>query len=261
MKTKVALLSAITVGMLSVSATTTFAQATATKTLPSAKEVLENYVKAIGGKEAYESLKSISIKGSFEIPAQGIKAKITTMIGAGGKNLTAVEIPGIGTEKEGGDGTTYWSESTFTGARILKGKELLQKQMAADLQAELHTDKYFKSMKVTGVEDVKGEPAYRLERISKEGSKHVDFYSVKSGLAVKAETEAESPLGVMKIQSFPTDYRKVGKVLMPFKVEQVLPTAKMVVTMEEIKPNATMDAAKFELPETIKKMKARAAKK
>lgn len=262
MKIKVALLSAVTVCMLSASTSTVFAQATATetKTLPSAKEVLANYVKAIGGKEAYESMKTVSVKGTFEMKAQGISAKISTVIGPGGKNMTTVEIPNVGTEKEGSDGKTYWSVSAFTGSRILKGKELLQKQMAADLQAELHADKYFKSMKVTGIEDVNGDPAYRLERVSKEDSKHVDFYSVKTGLNIKSESEAESPLGVIKVASYPSDYRKVGKILMPFKVEQVMPTAKILVTMKEVTPNKKLDDSMFELPETIAKMKAKAAK-
>ena len=233
---------------------TTMAQDTAT--LPDAREVIAKFVEATGGEANYRKLKSIHAKGKMSVPAQNIEGTVDVIFAAGGKSRQIVEIAGLGVQKIGGDGETYWSESNFTGVRILEGDERGQQARDADLHADLHPEKYFKSMKVTGTEKVGDEECYRVERVHKSGSEQVDFYSIESGLHLKSIMSVATPLGKIKIETMPSDYRKVGDVLMAFKSEQKLPgNMTQVIAMESIKANEDLPPETFDLPEKIKQLK------
>lgn len=246
--------------ILAVSNSSVFAQATAT--LPSAKEVMAKYVEATGGADALKSIKSRLVKGKMMIKEAGIGGEITTMTVRGGKGYTEVQITGIGTEKQGSDGTTYWSQSQFTGTRILEGAERDQYVRENDFESDLHPEKYYTDMKVTGVEKVGDDDCHRLEKTKKNGDKQIDFYSVKSGLLLKSVSTIASPVGKMEIETSVSDYRKVGDLMVSFKSEQKLPNnMTQMITIESVDLNKEIEDSKFELPEEIKKMKAKAATK
>lgn len=245
---------------LAVSCNTVFAQATAT--LPDAKEVLANYVKAIGGAEALKSIKTRVIKGKMMIKEAGIGGDIQTYASKDGKSYTQVEIQGIGTEKQGSKGDTFWSVSQLTGTRILEGAEREQYMKENDFESDLHPEKYYTDFKVTGTEKVGDEECYRMEKTKKDGSKQIDFYSVKTGLAVKSVIPVTTAMGKMTITSMVSDYRKVGDIMVSHKSEQSLPNnMTQVMTLDSVKINVDIDESKFELPEQIKKLKAKAKAK
>ena len=120
-------------------------------------------------------------------------------------------------------------------------------------------------MKVTGVEQVDGEDHYRLEKINKStGDKHVDFYSVKTGLSSKSITPIMTAMGKLKIESMASDYRKVGKsdLITSHKSVQKLPgNIVQEVLIEKIELNPKIDESVFKLPEVIVKLKKTAAEK
>lgn len=243
---------------VAISSSTVFAQATAT--LPEAKDVIARYVKASGGAEAFKNIKSRVVKGKMMIKEAGIGGNILTMSKKGGDSYTEVEIQGVGTEKQGSKDGTYWSQSQFTGSRILAGTEREQLVKENDFESDLHPEKYYSAMKVTGIEKVGDEDCHVVEKTKKDGDKQTDYYSVKTGLAVKSVNPVTTPLGKMEIVTLVSDYRKVGDLLVSFKSEQALPNnMTQVITIESVEVNVDVDESKFELPEDIKKMKAKAA--
>src|SRR5262245_10306167 len=61
--------------------------------LPTLDEVLDKYVKAIGGKEAIEKVTSRSMKGSFDIEAMGVSAPVEMFAKAPNKNAVKIDLP------------------------------------------------------------------------------------------------------------------------------------------------------------------------
>jgi len=231
--------------------------------LPTAKEVIAKFVEATGGAKAYKALEGRRITGKMEIEKAGISGKLTTTSATGGKSYTEVNIEGMGKEEVGGDGDIYWSKSAFTGTRIIEGNELSRHIIENDLQGVLHQDKYYKDMKVTGIEKVNDEDHYRLEKVNKlTGDKQIDFYSVKTGLSSKSVIPMTTPLGKLKIEIMISDYRKVGDLTMSHTTVNKLP-GNMIqkMSIEKVELNPKIDAAVFELPEEIVKLKKRAAEK
>ena len=72
--------------------------------LPSGKDVVAKHLAAIGGEAAFKAVKSIRAKGTFELPAQGVKGELEIMAARPNKMLNKVEIPGVGHAESGYDG-------------------------------------------------------------------------------------------------------------------------------------------------------------
>ena len=89
--------------------------------LPPAEQVLEDFVKATGGRKAYEKTHNTQVEGTFEMPAMGIKGKLTSWTAAPNKSYTLIEGEGLGKMEEGCDGTVAWSTSLMTGPQIAEG--------------------------------------------------------------------------------------------------------------------------------------------
>lgn len=241
---------------LAVAATSSAAFAQATATLPSAQEVLAKYVEVTGGEAMLKNLKSRTVKGKMMIKEAGIGGTIVSMAAAGGKSYTEVNIDGIGKELQGSDGETYWAVSNFTGTRILEGAEKDQVVKENDFLSDLHPEKYYESMKVTGTEKVGDDECYKVEKKKKDGDVQTDFYSVKTGLLLKSMMPVTTPVGKLEIVTMVSDYRDVDGMKISFKSEQKLPNnMTQSITLESVEINKQISADKFALPETIQKMK------
>jgi hypothetical protein len=104
-------------------ASKTDAKATA---LPTVDNILDNYVKALGGKEALEKITSRSVKGTFDIEAMSISAPIEMYAKAPNKTAMKIDVPNLGVVNRVFDGATGWDSSPMTGLRELSGLELAQ---------------------------------------------------------------------------------------------------------------------------------------
>src|SRR5678816_2707050 len=72
--------------------------------MPTVDQVLENYVKAIGGKDAFMKVTSRVEKGTLEIAAMGVNAPIEMYSKAPNKSLFFLDVPSFGVIQEGFDG-------------------------------------------------------------------------------------------------------------------------------------------------------------
>ena len=89
--------------------------APAAETLPDAREIVNKHIKAVGGREAILSHKSMKAVGTLSVPASGISGPIE-MIQAAEPNRMVLKttVPGIGDILEGFDGSHAWSVNPMT---------------------------------------------------------------------------------------------------------------------------------------------------
>jgi hypothetical protein len=107
--------------------------------LPTVDSILENYIKAVGGKEAIEKIKSRSMKGSFNLEAFGVAdAPIEMFSKAPNKTAMKIDIPGFGVINQVFNGSTGWASDPMSGLRELSGRELSQTKREADFYVELN---------------------------------------------------------------------------------------------------------------------------
>jgi len=226
-------------------------QAQATAKLPKAETVLDQYVEATGGKAAYEKVKNRVATGTLDISGANIKGKLTITQAEPGKLLNETDLGQAGKSTQGTDGEVVWETSTFTGERILEGEEKATFLKQATFNSEIHWKDRYEKVECTGVEDVEGKPAYKLTLTPKEGKPVVEYYDVDSHLMVKQTVTSKTPMGEIKVDVYPGQYKKVDGILIPFQAKQKVLGQEIVMTIEEIKHNVDLPKDTFAPPKAV----------
>lgn len=224
----------------------------AQETLPAAATVLDRYIEATGGKVAWEALRTEVRKGTYELPAAGVKMSMAVWRALPNHSYILMEAPGLGRIEEGSDGATVWSRSTTQGARIKQGAERETSLLAATLNSDLRWREFYPQAATSGIEDVDGQPCYRVELGTAGVARQVRFYSRETGLLVKNTLTVVGATGEVTTETFPGDYRKVNGVLVPFKTRTKVLGQETVLTVESLEFNQEIDPARFALPDDVR---------
>lgn len=237
------------------------AQATATKPatttsqeLPKAEALFDKYSEAVGGREAFAKIKSVSSVGTMSIPQAGIEGDVE-MFQADGKLLIVAEFAGVGKQTVGFDGTVGWQDADLTGPKLLEGAMLEEIKFQAKVDGMQNAAKYYDSITTVKETTFAGQAAYEVVAKKKGTPDKSIFFAKDSGLIIGTQGESETDFGKMEVTSTTADYKQVGDVKISHGGEQKFPNGiTMKMTMTEIKLNPTIPADKFELPAAIKKL-------
>lgn len=220
--------------------------------LPKAEAIIEKYLEVTGGKALYEKHHSEVSTGSMEFVGKGIKGTLTSYRAAPNKSYMVIEIAGIGKIEEGSDGQVAWSRSAMQGPRLKEGEEKAVAMRSSVFNAELHWRDHYKKAEATGVEDVDGQPCYKVVMTPNEGSPVTRFYHKKSSLIVKMVMTLKNPMGEFPVETLIGDYRKEGDILMPHKMQQKAAGQEIAITLDSVKHNVEIPKDRFDLPDDVK---------
>ncbi|MCG3160708.1 MAG: hypothetical protein JMDDDDMK_01777 [Acidobacteria bacterium] len=216
--------------------------------LPTVDEVLDKFVKALGGREAVEKITSRSVKGSFEIEAMNMTGTLEMAAKAPNKSATKVDIPGFGVVNNVFDGAKAWATDPMQGLRELSGGELAAMKRRSDFYAEINYKKIYPKMEMKGKEKVGSYETYVIEATPAEGGPEKLYFDVNTGLLVRQDMEVEGPQGKMATESYMDDYKVVDGVKVAHTMKQVNPMFAMTMKFTEVKTNVPIDDAKFNKP-------------
>jgi hypothetical protein len=219
--------------------------------LPSAKEVMEKYIKVTGGREAHLKIRTAVTEGTLEIAGQAIKGKMH-MWQEGHKSLVEVEIPGFGKIVEATDGKHAWTVNLITGNRLKEGKELDEALFDAEMHGDVNWEKRYKKVEVIGIENVDGKPAYKVIATPEKTQPRTMYFDKESGLLVKAETKSITQMGEIDAEMHVSDYREVSGVKQPFKSVLKVGPQEIIITLEKVEANVEIPKDRFEMPKEIK---------
>lgn len=218
--------------------------------LPAAEEILKKYRAAIGGEEAIKKHTTRTLKGTFEIPAQGMKGDLSIIAAAPDMIKVVVTLPGLGELQRGYDGKLGWSIDPAIGPRLLEGNELAEFKHSADFYDDLHDPKKFKSITVVGRAAFEGQECYELRLVKDSGFQYTEFYSVATGLIVGGKLNASSQMGSVPVTSVVADYKNFGGVLVPTVTRQRMMGLEQLTTVHSVSFDPIEPKA-FELPAAI----------
>jgi zinc protease len=216
--------------------------------MPTVDQILENYIKAIGGKDASMKVTSRVEKGSLEIAAMGVNAPIEIYAKAPNKTLFSLDVPSFGVIQEGFDGTAAWALEPQGGLRDKTGTELAESKLDGQFHKNLRLKELYPKLEVVGVESVGGRDAYIVVGTPAGGSPEKMFFDKENGLLVRHDVERDSPQGRSPAQQFLTDYKEVDGVKVPHTVRMVGAMGEMTIKITEVKQNVPIDDAKFNKP-------------
>jgi len=216
--------------------------------MPGADEILDRYIKAVGGREALEKYNSRVLKGTMDIDAMNMSGTIEVYSKAPNKNASIVSLPGVGDFKQIFDGEKAWSANPMEGLRELSGAELAAFKRRSDFYSELNMKKNFTKFEVKGKDKVGAEDVYLVEATAPEGGIEKFYFSVDSGLLLRHDFEADSPQGKVPTESYVEEYKDMGGIKIPAVTRQVNPMFAVKIKLSEVNNNATIEETKFAKP-------------
>ena len=220
--------------------------------LPTAEALMEQYVEAIGGKENMELIQTQISKGNFEIPAMGIKASLLIYNAAPGNMLTIAESDAIGKIESGCVDGIVWENSTMMGGRIKEGAEKADAIREAAFDKLTNWKKYYESAVTVGKNSVNGSLCYQLLLKPKEGTPETYYLNANTHLLDRIDTDANTPMGTVHVQSFISRYSDVSNVKMPSEIRVEVMGQERIIKLDSVLCNVKIDPAIFEIPDEIK---------
>jgi len=219
----------------------------AAETLPSASQIVDKYVEAIGGKAAWEKLTSRVSKGTFEIEQMPGEATEEIDAKAPDKQLTITDAPSF-LVKRGYNGTAGWEDMPQTGLHDLTGGQLTAMKRYSDFYYPVKLDELYPKMAVKSKESVNGHSAYVVEAIPPEGGPEQFYFDADSGLLLRHVLEIDGPDGKVSFDSNFDDYRAVDGIKLPFLLHQSMGEFAWTIKLTDVKHNVPLDDSKFDKP-------------
>jgi hypothetical protein len=222
---------------------------------PTAEQVLDRYVSVTGGKEAYARVKSVSMLGQMEIKGQNIRGEMKMFRQDGGKYYTVVDLPGIGKQEDGSNGTVVW-DKTVLGPRIKTGAEKFLASCGSSALSEygrgaLDKDSCYSKVEMVGEEIVNGKTFYKLRMTPKEGKPEEQFYDKATGLLSRTKMIMPSPMGEVPITAIVEEYKTVDGITTPARLTNEMGAVAMTMTFTSIRFNEKVPDVLFSLPPEI----------
>lgn len=221
--------------------------------LPPAREVIANYVKAVGGEQAVVKHSSHHSRAIYELPSMGLKGDMDIYAAKPNRVFVKVTLPGLGEILSGYDGKTGWSINPATGPMIMEGRQLEQTRDDYDFYAVLHSPANFKTLETVERIEFEGQPCYKVRALRKSGQEDFEYFDAKTGLQTGSVLERESPTGTIRMTNVISDYKKFADLQLPTRLVQRMLGMEQVITLSAVEFDNVKDSV-FELPVAIKNL-------
>lgn len=213
------------------------------QTTPTAEEVMDKYVAAIGGKEALMAVTDLSTNMSSETERGAIiimrKQKLPN------KFSMVINANGMEVMKQTGDGQKVLMGG-MQGSQTIDGPAAQQMSLMNTLFPELHYAENGVKTTLVGPEKVDAKDTWKLSHTTADGSvTWTDNFDATTGLKVQSVTTNKSPRGEMTTTSVFSDYKATGGIKFPMTINQQSPRGPMVMTVDNVKINKGLKDSDF----------------
>jgi hypothetical protein len=219
------------------------------KKLPSADKIIENYLKAIGGKKPAAALRDATYEWIVQLNDQPIGTARTQRKAPASERWELTF--GNGQIVSGTNTRSAWEVGLDNHLRTLTGLE----SAAAKLRASLDSSRLVNFKKsnvlarVVSLGDLASEPAYIVEFSTRSGARFHYYFSVKSGLITKITGD------VKKTRVVFDDYRPERGILEPHRLRMsVEGSGELTLVLHSVKYDTGVEDRVFDPPAASDKL-------
>jgi hypothetical protein len=218
---------------------------------PSADQILDKYVQALGGAQRLARLSSLAARGMYkgfddvdtspvEIFAKAPRQRTTIVHTLNGNSITTF------------DGQAGWIAAPEAEKPVpllaLTGQELDGVKLEAELFFPAQIKQALAKWRVGAPITLGDREAIPVQGTTAGGATATLCFDSESGLLVRLVRFAESPVGRIVTQIDYADYRDVSGVKMPFRWTVSWLDGRSVFELSDVQTNVAIDAAKFARP-------------
>jgi photosynthetic reaction center cytochrome c subunit len=217
---------------------------------PSADQILDRYIQAIGGAERLSKLTSFAAKGTYQ-GYQDEKYPVDVFAKAPNQLSTVIHTS-AGDSTTTYNGSAGWIAGPATERPVtlleLTGGDLAGAKLDAALWFPAQIKPALTQWRAASSATIDGRDMQMIQGTG-DGRYPVNLYfDGKSGLLARVVRYTESPVGLNPTQIDYADYREVAGVRMPYRLTVTWLDGKSTTEFSEIQPNVPIDAARFARP-------------
>jgi hypothetical protein len=222
-----------------------------------AEEIIDKSIAAMGGRAAMEKIKSRSVSGSLTLgtPAGEISGTIETLNAVPNKSRTLIKADltslGAGPMQidQRFDGTTGYVLDSLQGDRPITGNQLDNMKNGAFPHPFLSYKAQGTTVTLAGKEKAGDRDAYVLVFVPTAGSPVRTYIDAETYLPVMTRVKTTLPqVGELEQTSHTTDYRDVGGVKVPYKIEVSSAVQSFTILVSKVENNVPVDDKIFVKP-------------
>ncbi|HMF57422.1 MAG TPA: c-type cytochrome [Pyrinomonadaceae bacterium] len=215
--------------------------------LPTAEQILEKYVTAVGGRAAIAKIQTTVMKGSTEM-APGRTGAVEITLKSSNSMLMTTTGPQGAVFARAITPSGGWMRNP-RGARALHGADLDDLRLETLAFSALKISEPFPRMTVVGRDRVGDHDAYVLEYNPSSDTRQLLYFDSETGFLLRQLFITKTMLAPIPEQLDYSDYRNVDGVMLPFLLRFSSVDESSAITLTEIKHNVPVDDSIFRMPE------------
>jgi predicted Zn-dependent peptidase len=181
-----------------------------------ASAIIENYIKAIGGKEVLSNVKDVTIEMSASI--QGMQLSMKNIQKDNIKLISSVTMNSMTLSEQIFDGTKGKITAMGQPEKIVEGDEANELREEASIFPELFYTEKGTTLELAENELVNGVDCYKVLIKDAKGKIKSDYFAVDSGLKMRTSMVEKSGEQEVTIIRDYGDYKPVSNILFPHKL-------------------------------------------
>ena len=221
---------------------------------PSADQLIDKYIDAVGGAKRLTGLTSFSATGTSKgFGGLGGAGEVQIFAKAPAQRTTVVKFPSDparGEEIRTYDGSAGWMviPHAVVHEYALGGSELDGARLDAQLSFPGQIREALTNLHVGPPTSIEGRPVHMVQGTGPRGLIAKLYFDSESGLLARVVRYGGSPIGRVPTQIDYADYRDVNGIKMPFRWTFSWLTGRTVFQLKQLQPNAPIDQAAFQRP-------------
>jgi outer membrane lipoprotein-sorting protein len=222
---------------------------------PTAEQIVDRYVQALGGAAAIQKITSRTSKGTVEIVGVGATGTIEYYEKAPNKQMHLLTVPDVFTSYGGFNGSMGWSfDQEKNKPTELKGKDLESLKADSEFYKSIRIKDQSSRITFKGEEKIQfrdgPRQTYVVEAKPETGNSRKMYFDTETGLLIRQDTQDSTSEGKVPVREFYLDYKNVDGVMVPFTIRHAEEGVTMILRFSEVKQNAPIDDSKFDPPAT-----------
>lgn len=212
--------------------------------LPTADQILDKYLAAVGGPTALMKIKTRVQKGTLQ--AGGMQYPIEVYSEAPEKRIS-ISHPQGGSSVTAFNGEVGWL-SMRNGVHRMTEQEREAARIDAELYFPSRVRELYKEFKVKPGEQIGGHATYLVMAQTTNLPPLQLYFDQSSGLLVRLMRFAQTPLGKNPTQIDYADYREMDGVKIPYQWTLTRPNGSFTIKVDQVQTNVAIDPKLFVTP-------------
>ena len=213
--------------------------------LPTADQILDKYLAAVGGADALKKIKTRFQKGTID--AMGNQFPIEVFSEAPDKRVSISHLQS-GPSVTAFNGEVGWL-SIPGGMHLMTRPEREAARIDAELYFPARLREMYKEFRVTAGEEIDGRSTYLVSTTAAGRPPLLLYFDPQTGLLTRLSRYMETPLGRLPTQVDYADFRDTDGVKIPYRWTLTRPNGSFTIRIEQVQQNVPIDEKLFVPPE------------